>query len=135
MAEKLVRTSVVLSVFVILSLFSGCGVGATNLTDDDNGATVSLRPGERVTISLASNPTTGYSWQVVAIDEALLEMVAEPEYQPEAKAEGLVGAGGTESFLFQALAPGEATLTLGYARPWEVDVAPIETFSVHVVVE
>lgn len=136
MADKLVRTSVVLSIFLILSLFSGCGGGQADLSDADNGATISLKAGESVSISLESNPTTGYSWQVVAIDESLLEMVGEPEYQSDRKGGPLiVGAGGTERFTFKALSPGEATLTLGYARPWEADVPPIETFSIYIVVK
>ena len=120
---------------VILLLVTGCSPKTVNLTGADNGSSVTLRPSQELVIALESNPTTGYSWQVAEVDPAILAQVGESEYKQSAGSEGLVGVGGTETLRFEAVAAGEVTLTLGYARPWETDVLPIETFVVTVVVE
>jgi inhibitor of cysteine peptidase len=185
MSDKLVCTGVVLSLFLVMALFSGCGTQQSTLTDADNSSTVSLTPGETmaipiestltdadngsavsltpvetvaiprestltvdddgwtellapgetVAIPLKSNRTTGYSWQVLEMDASLLRMVGEPVYEPDANPKGWSGVGGTEIFIFEALAPGETTLTLGLVRPWEENVPPIQTISIRVVIE
>ena len=134
MADKLMRTVVVMSFILIFALFSGCGTNGSSLTDADNGKQIAVRPGEILTLTLESNPTTGYSWQVMELDSAVLTQVSDPEYKQSSGAEGLVGAGGTETFRFKAVGSSETTLELGYTRPWE-SVPPVETFTIQVDVE
>ncbi len=119
MADKLMRTAVVMSFFLILALFSGCGTNGNSLTEADNGKQITLRAGDTLTVTLESNPTTGYSWQVMYLDQTVLVQDGQPEYKQASGSEGLVGAGGTETFHFKAVGPGEASLGLGYMRPWE----------------
>ena len=104
------------------------------LDAEDNGNQVELSAGQVLEVTLESNPTTGYSWEVTEVDEAVLTQVGESEFQ-EAPKEGeeMVGVGGTETFRFSSAA-GKTTLTLVYHRPWEKDVDPLETFSVDVMV-
>ena len=134
MADKLMRTAVVMSFFLVLALFSGCGTNGISLTDADNGKQIALQPGDILTVTLESNPTTGYSWQVMGIDNAILTQDGDPEYKQVSGSEGLVGAGGTETFRFKAVGSGNASLELGYLRPWE-SVPPIQTFTIQVVVQ
>ncbi len=134
MADKLMRTVVVMSFFLMLALFSGCGANGTSLSDADNGKQITVQPGDIVTLTLVSNPTTGYSWQVMEVDATVLVQDGEPEYQQSPGSEGLVGAGGTETFRFKAIGKGETKLNLGYMRPWE-SVPPIETFTVTIAVK
>ena len=102
MEDKLMRTVIVMSFFLILALFSGCGTKGTSFTDADNGKQITVKSGDLVTLALVSNPTTGYSWQVMEIDNAILVQDGEPEYKQSAGSEGLVGAGGTETFRLQS---------------------------------
>ena len=132
MADKLMRTVVVMSFFLALALFSGCGANGTRITDADNGKQISIKPGDVVTVTLESNPTTGYSWQVMEIDNAILIQDGDSEYKQSSGSDGLVGAGGTETFHFRAVGNGNASLELGYMRPWE-SVPPIEIFTVQIV--
>lgn len=134
MAAKLMRTMIVMTFFIILALFSGCGTNGTSLTNADTGKQVTLQSGEILTVSLESNPTTGYSWQVLEIQNGILVQEGEPEFKQSSGSEGLVGAGGTETFRFKAVGPGETSLNLGYMRPWESE-PPIETFEIQVVVK
>jgi inhibitor of cysteine peptidase len=97
-----------------------------------NGSVVQLNAGDTLEVALESNPTTGYSWQIVEIDPALLSQEGEVEFEPQSD---LVGAGGIETFRFKALAPGEGTLQLNYHRIWEEGVNPLEVFSITVSVK
>ena len=123
-----------LGLALILSVlfFSGCGPAKEiKLDASANGRQVELRKGQTLVITLESNPTTGFMWEVVELDESILRQMGEAEFQPESEA---LGAGGTETFRFQAMSPGQAALKLVYHRPWEEDMDPLETFSLQVVV-
>jgi inhibitor of cysteine peptidase len=133
MADKLMRTALVMSFFLAIALFSGCGANGMNLTDADNGKQITVNQGDTITLTLESNPTTGYSWQVTETDNGILVQDGDPEYKQSSSSEGLVGAGGTETFHFKMIGTGTATLELGYLRPWE-SVPPVETFSLQIVV-
>jgi inhibitor of cysteine peptidase len=100
----------------------------------DHGETIELEVGQVLAVVLASNPTTGYSWQVAEIDPTILAVQAEIEFEQDADQEGLVGSGGREILRFDALKAGQTELTLFYQRPWEQDVEPDEIFSVAVIV-
>ena len=134
MADKFMRTVVIMSFFMVMALFSGCSTNGVQVTDADNGKQITVKPGDVMTVTLVSNPTTGYSWQVMEIDNTILIQVGEPEYEQSPGSEGLVGAGGTETFRFKVVGAGKTTLGLGYMRPWE-SLPPIETFSVTIRVE
>ena len=134
MADKLMRTAVVMSFFLAIALFSSCGANGMSLTEADNGMQITVNSGDAITLTLESNPTTGYSWQVMEIDNRVLIQDGDPEYKQFSSSEGLVGAGGTETFRFKVVGTGTTTLGLGYMRPWE-SVPPIETYTVTIRVE
>jgi inhibitor of cysteine peptidase len=126
------RLCVVAVLLTAMSLLAGCcGTGEVKLAAEDNGSQVELQRGQTLVITLDSNPTTGYRWEVVASDSPVLRQKGEAEYKaPESSA---VGAGGQEVFRFEAASAGEMTLELAYRRSWE-DEEPAERFSVHVIV-
>ena len=113
---------------------SGEALDVVVLGAEDDGSEVELAAGQVLEVTLESNPTTGYRWEVSEVDGAVLAQVGEAEFQ-EAPTEGeqVVGAGGVETFRFTA-ASGETTLTLVYHRSWETDVEPEDTFTVQVIV-
>jgi predicted secreted protein len=103
------------------------------LDESDNGTTVSVKVGSTIKVVLKGNPTTGYGWtpDLSEADAAILQEQGGPEYVPDSN---LIGAGGTYTFTFLAVATGNAQLKLVYLRPWE-SVPPLKTFSVNVKVE
>lgn len=117
-------------------LLTGCSTSQNEitLTDDDNGSMVTASLNQTIIITLPSNPTTGYSWNIFQIDTAQLNQVGETEFIPENE-EPLVGQGGAEKLQFLVIAEGKSTLILVYHRPWEEGVEPLETFSIEIVVE
>lgn len=125
---------------VVVALVAAGALAAVALSDDDaatpqsftaadSGASITLAPGESFTVVLTGNPTTGYAWEVADLDTAVLAG-DEPAYEVGSD---LMGAGGTYTWTFTAVAAGETQLELVYHRPWE-QVDPLETFTLEVVV-
>jgi predicted secreted protein len=91
--------------------------------------------GQVFTVTLESNPSTGYRWEWVDHQDSIVEQMGEAQFKPRETGDPpLVGAGGWESFDFKAVQPGQMTLRLVYRRPWEEGVEPPKTFSLHVTV-
>jgi predicted secreted protein len=81
-----------------------------------------VSPGDKFFIVIASNRTTGFSWQIAKpINEKVVKLQG-LEYLP-AKS-NLVGAGGKEIWAFNAVAPGQTIISLRYSRPWEKGKPP-----------
>ena len=69
---------------------------------------------QTATVSLPSNPTTGYSWKVEQSND-LFEITSE-----FAEGEGgALGAGGTDTFTLTPQASGETAVMFMYGRSWE----------------
>ena len=80
--------------FLLTVLLSGCNSSKELKLDiGDSGSQVEVKKGQILAISLESNPTTGYRWEVLKINESSLEQLGESEFI-SSESEGLVGAGG-----------------------------------------
>ncbi len=97
------------------------------------GRTIELTVGQTHTITLPSNPTTGYRWQLIApFDEGILKLSGSEYKKPDSK---LLGAGGHELWTFQAVGPGKTRIVMEYVRPWEKDGKAARTASFSVIVK
>jgi len=92
---------------------------AITLAEGDSGKAIDVSQGERVVVRLGSNRSTGYRWSLLTSGTEALTRLAAGEYAQEVGADGKPGAGGTESWYFQASASGEEELRFEYRRPWE----------------
>ncbi len=79
---------------------------------------VALKVGETYEVTLDSNPSTGYSWKAT-FDESRLKLVEQKFTSGAEAGQPVVGAGGKETLLFQALSSGTTQVQLAYQRPWE----------------
>jgi inhibitor of cysteine peptidase len=112
----------------------------SNPKPDDAQPSVSKRPstieskvGDTFTIPLEANHTTGYSWHLAQPpDPAILKQVGE-KYEEDNS--GSVGAGGVETWTFQAMAKGTTTLVFEYARPFEKKVPPAKTSKFRITIQ
>jgi len=105
-----------------------------DVNEKDDGGQVVLEQGQILVVTLESNPSTGYRWEVVEDPNSILEQVGEVEFVPSEQDEEIVGAGGWEIFRFKGVSTGQEILKLVYHRSWETDVEPVNTFSIEVVV-
>lgn len=101
------------------------------LRDPASGTDVTLRPDGKLTLKLDSNPTTGYYWYLKDIDASQLDQLSE-DYLADPAPEGLVGSGGHQQFVFEALSTGKSTLKLSYERSPQ-DVAETLVLKIKVV--
>jgi len=100
----------------------------------DDGGQVELVLGQTLVVTLESNPTTGYRWELVEDAESILKQIGSAEFKPSETDETLVGAGGWEIFRFRAVRSGQMNLQLVYRRPWEGRAEPPQTFTLEVTV-
>jgi inhibitor of cysteine peptidase len=82
---------------------------------NDPNVPIEVKVGESFTISLESNPTTGYSWEP-EFDTSVIE-----ESQPKTftMASEAIGAGGKESFFFNSKKIGFTLIKMKNQRSWE----------------
>lgn len=125
-------------VAVLLVLAAGCGRRATPSPaapggeESDPNVPIEVQVGQEFAITLGSNPTTGYRWQLAEpLDESRLKLVGSEYKAPETER---VGAGGREVWTFKAVGAGKTSIALRYVRPWEKDVPPAETRTFVIVV-
>jgi C1A family cysteine protease/predicted secreted protein len=122
--------------------------GEVRLSAQDDSRQIELHEGQVLVISLESNPSTGYLWEVEEADDRILRQTGKIEYEqcPE-PIEGpqlphypssilhstrLLGAPSKQILRFEAVAAGQTDLRLVYHRPWEKDIKPARTFSLQV---
>jgi inhibitor of cysteine peptidase len=126
----------ILAVFIAGSLVCiGCAQQEETFTTDPNTITkeISVKVDETFNITLASNPTTGYSWRMGELKPGVVQSVSD-EYKPAENTRGLVGAGGEEIWTFKAVGAGNARISFEYVRSWEVDVPPVKKADFNVTV-
>lgn len=90
--------------------------GPVVLGSADNGRTVRVAPAKTIVVTLPSNASTGFRWQLVGpLDTTVLRLIKHAYVAP---ASSLVGAGGTEVWRFRTVRAGWFRLRLAYAQPW-----------------
>ncbi|MGD0780127.1 MAG: protease inhibitor I42 family protein [Dehalococcoidales bacterium] len=71
-----------------------------------------------LTVRLGSNPSTGYSWGDAQITHPdVIKQISRNYEKPTAT--GLMGAPGTEVWVFETTDTGLAMIKMSYSRPWE----------------
>ncbi|MBB4842256.1 inhibitor of cysteine peptidase [Paucibacter oligotrophus] len=101
------------------------------LSEADQGRELEVRPGDRLSIRLPENASTGYRWTVEHYDAALIEPWALESAYPAAGA----GAAGEVCFVFRARKAGSTELVLKHSRSWEHALAPLARFRLQVLVQ
>lgn len=89
--------------------------------------------GDKLTITLEENPTTGYVWTLKIGTENVVALESD-EYMPTQTSANMVGSGGNHVWNFKGVSAGETVLTFKYYRPWEKEETAIETRVFNVIV-
>ncbi len=124
------RLYLYLAMLMVTLLFVPAGAYAAHVLDESsNGDMVVMVEGQSLELSLASNPSTGFSWQYFPeLDNSVLK---ETGHEYRGGESNLIGAGGREYWIFEAVRAGSATLSLAYMRPWESRM-PEQTFQLEI---
>ena len=97
-----------------------------------------IQTGGSLTVTLCSNPTTGFEWESAQIsDQTVLQQIDHKFVAPETKGDGppAPGTPGKEVWTFKALKEGTSTISMEYSRPWEGGEKGEWTFALTVVVK
>ena len=104
---------------------SGTSVTTIPVNSSSNGDILTIPASNRVLVTLAENPTTGYSWNI-SVSKGLA-VVTDTYVAPNT---ALIGAGGYHEWLLAPDGPGTYTFNAAYMRPWEGASSAASTFSI-----
>jgi len=93
--------------------------------------------GDSFTVTLCSNPSTGFLWSETAqlSDQTVLQQTDHKLVMPESEPPPPPGTPGQEVWTFQTLKKGTSTISIEYSRPWEGGEKAEWTFVLTVVVK
>jgi len=140
------KSTIALSFMLVLLLALGCApamkteVPVTVTCDQFSKQAnivqdISVKMGNRVVVTLCSNPTTGFQWPEKAqiSDPKVLEQKGYKFAEPANK--GMVGAPGNSVWTFEAMGLGTSTVYLEYSRNWQGGEKAVQTFKLNVTVQ
>lgn len=84
---------------------------------------LTLELGQRLILSLPSNPSSGYRWNLEQAAPELLRNLGPEVYSHPDEATSMIGSEGTSTWRFEVIGEGSAHLSLSYQRPWESEPA------------
>ena len=98
---------------------------------------VTVNAGDSFTLTLGSNPTTGFTWPDEAQigDQTVLQQTDHKLVVPESEPPPPPGTPGKEVWTFKALKKGTTEVSMEYSRPWEGGEKGVWTFTLTVVVK
>lgn len=92
--------------------------GTVEITAKDNNRVVAAKVGDLLRITLESNPSTGYNWELRGFDFGVAVFHGS-ELKARSGGNVLFGAPGDTIMTLQAVEPGKQNIELVYRRPWE----------------
>jgi inhibitor of cysteine peptidase len=93
--------------------------------------TLDINVGDKLTIILEENPTTGYRWKLDQVNEEAMTL---EDSKYSANSESQVGGGGYRTFIFRSVSNGATKISLSLRREWEKEQSPIDRFQISVQV-
>ena len=100
---------------------------------------IAAAAGDTFTVTLCSNPTTGFTWSEVTVisDQTVMEQTNHGFVSPKAKGNKppAPGTSGQEIWTFKAHKEGMSTISMEYSQPWEGGEKGEWTFELTVTVD
>lgn len=104
----------IIAVLAAIAVFSAIILISSDtivVTEDQSGQTVEINDRDTLELQLSGNPTTGYNWETVDIDGAVLEQDGDPSFDPDTE---LLGSPGVITISYDAVGAGTSPLVLEY---------------------
>jgi len=117
---------------LLLGIFNSAGKIVV-ITKAQDQSKIKVAKNSEFQVLLDANPTTGYSWQIVSYDSAVIKKKTE-KYLPSHEDRKIVGSGGQQLFKFKTLAVGTTELQMIYQRSWERAAEDATHFRVQIIV-
>jgi predicted secreted protein len=126
---RYIAFNIMLVALVIISvvLYAGCSPEPRGSEDDEPtpsyDKTIDVKVGDQFTITLGSQPSTGYEWEL-DFDLTTIRLDSK-SFVPDSN---LTGSPGTDTYTFTALAVSKTKIEMIYKREWEDEI--IDEYSV-----
>ena len=104
-----------------------------SVDESNSGEQVAISASDKLEITLESNSSTGFSWQLIHISDT--SVLQQESHRYEQAPSPMPGAPGVEVWTFRALQAGTSALLMEYSQPWEGGIKGARTFSLTVNVE
>lgn len=105
------------------------GKRLVTFTESDNGKTEKIAQNTRFAVALAENPTTGFTWNATLSPGLELQS---SDFSQSPAAPGMVGVGGTRTWIILAKDPGNQKFSAAYLRSWEPVSGNETSYSVNI---
>lgn len=92
------------------------GKKMVTITEAENGKTQDIAQATRFAVTLKENPTTGFMWNATVSPGLEIQS---SDYQQDKAPEGMVGVGGTRTWVILAKDLGDQKFSASYRRSWE----------------
>ena len=102
--------------------------GTVEVGAADNNKVINASLGNLIRITLESNPSTGYNWELRDFDYGAADFYSS-DVVARKGGNVFVGAPGNTIITLQAVQPGSQKIVLVYRRPWEAPDQVAATFS------
>ena len=107
-----------------------------NVNASNSGGQVNMSVGDLLIVTLDSNKTTGFSWNISTISNTgIIKKVSDEYITPPQTDPPMTGRGGYEKWTFEATAAGTANISMKYFQPWDTAAEPAANFSITVNVK
>lgn len=111
--------SFIIGLFSIAVFAEGSNGNGANIISDPLKTIIVKKTAPYFTLTLQSNPTTGFTWSLKSYDNSIVVPISRKFYPPQVKK--LIGAGGTEKWVFKVkpegfVVPQTTSVVLIYAR-------------------
>lgn len=93
---------------------------------------IEVNVGDTFTVTLCSNPTTGFQWKYETIGKIVLQ---ETDHEFVPPGGDIPGAAGKDIWTFEAVDSGQTELRMEYNQPWEGGEKGEWTYTLTVVVK
>ena len=123
------RIGVVFAIGMLVTLVAACGGKVREVTWDDNGRRLETAVGQTVVIKLESDPSSGNTWIIEAIDAEALKPVTVGAFKP-----GEDGGAGVQEFTFEAAIGRDVNLRIAYKPADDPSAVAEKTFAVEVAI-
>lgn len=117
-------------------LLMACGTQTTEpktvkVTEDDDNSSLDLRVTDVLEVTLESNPTTGYQWEMIGDVSYYLRQLGKVEYEPRGNS---MGSGGSNILRFEAIRTGKMKLEFVYRQPFNKEGPAEKSFGLFVTI-
>jgi len=130
----ILATALILSSCFVTSRAIGVEISCDEFTESPHSIIneFEVEIGDKITVELCSNPTTGFEWDY---EMTIENVVKEEDHDFEEPDGDVIGAAGIEVWTFEAVEKGTTEVRMEYSQPWEGGLKAEWTYTITVTVD